>query len=71
MLTGLLRRVSGSTVSLTGADGVKFTRQLLPGDRVEVRLENPRAGGSVRFEIRSNEALVSRGTVQIAEGAGG
>jgi 3-hydroxyacyl-[acyl-carrier-protein] dehydratase len=71
MLTELLRRATGSALSLTGADGLRFSRQVLPGDQVEVRLGDPRAGGTACFEIRRDEAPVSRGTVRIAAGAGG
>ena len=71
MLTGLVRRVTGSTVSLTGVDGLRFSRTVLPGDRVEVRLEAPRAGGTARFEIRRDEAPVSRGTLLFGLKAGG
>jgi len=71
MLTELLRRATGSAVSLTGAEGLRFSRQVLPGDQVEVRLEDPRARGTARFEIRRGEAPVSRGTVRVVAKAGG
>ena len=71
MLTELVRRVTGSAVSLTGVDGLRLHRQVLPGDRVEVRLETPRAGGAARFEIRRDGAPVSRGTLRFGLEAGG
>jgi 3-hydroxyacyl-[acyl-carrier-protein] dehydratase len=71
MLTGLLQHVTGSAVSLTGVDGLRLSRPVLPGDRVEVRLEAPRTSGAVRFEIRCKGAPVSGGTVRVAVGVGG
>jgi 3-hydroxymyristoyl/3-hydroxydecanoyl-(acyl carrier protein) dehydratase len=71
MLTGLVRRVTSSAVSLTGIDGLRLNRQVLPGDRIEVRLEAPRKGGTALFEIRRDGVSVSRGTVRFAVGAGG
>ncbi|MCH7779895.1 MAG: beta-hydroxyacyl-ACP dehydratase [Acidobacteria bacterium] len=71
MLTGLVQRVTGSAVSLTGVDDFRLHRQVLPGDRVEVRLEAPRAGSTARFEIRRDGAPVSRGTVRFAVEADG
>jgi 3-hydroxyacyl-[acyl-carrier-protein] dehydratase len=71
MLTALLQQVTGSAVSLTGVDGFRLSRPVLPGDRVEVRLDAPRTSGTVRFEIRREDAPVSSGTVRVAVGAGG
>ena len=71
ILTGLVQRMIGSTVSLTGVDGLRLNRQVLPGDRIEVRLEAPRKGGTARFEIRRDEAPVSSGTVRFGLEAGG
>lgn len=66
MLTGLLRRMTGSVVSLTGVDDLRLLRQIVPGDQVEVRLEDPQAGVTARFEIRCDGAPISRGTVRFA-----
>ncbi len=71
MLTGLVRRVTGSAVSLTGVDSLRLSHQVLPGDQVEVWLQASRASGTARFEIRRDGGAVSRGTVRVAAGAGG
>lgn len=70
MLTELLRRVTAAAVSLTGVDGLRLSRQVLPGDEVAVRLDVQRVSGTARFEIRSDGSSVSRGTVRMATGAG-
>ena len=51
MLTALVQRVTGPSVSLTGVDGFRLSRQVLPGDRVEVRLEALRAGDTAAFDL--------------------
>ena len=66
ILTDLVQRVAGSSVSLTGVDGFRLSRQVSPGDQVEVRLEAFRAGDTVAFAIRCDGALVSRGIARIA-----
>ena len=71
LLTALVQRVTGSSVSLTGVDGFRLSRQVLPGDRVEVRLEALRASETAAFELRCDGAPVSRGTVRVSAGAGG
>ena len=70
MLTTLMRREAGSPVSLTGVDGFRLSRQVLPGDRVEVRLEAHRASDTVAFEVRCDGDPVSRGTARVAAGPG-
>lgn len=67
ILTALVRRVAGAPVSLTGVDGLKLSRQVLPGDRVEIRLQSPMPGGKMAFSIRRDGDLISRGTLRFAE----
>jgi len=71
MLTALVRRVSGSSVSLSGIDGFRLSRQVLPGDRINIRLGSQSASNTVVFEIRCDGAPVSRGTVRVAAEHGG
>jgi 3-hydroxyacyl-[acyl-carrier-protein] dehydratase len=71
MLTELAGRATGFAGSLSGVDDLRLTLQVLPGDRVEVRLANPDADGKARFEIRRDGASVSRGSVQFKVEAAG
>lgn len=71
LLAGLLTRVIGSAVSLTGVNDLRLSRQMSPGHHVEVRLEDPRGGDTARFEIRRDGAFVSGGTLRIAPGIDG
>ena len=70
ILTELVRLATGYAKSLTGIDGLKLTGQVLPGDRLEVRLEVSRADGTARFSIVRDGAPVSSGTLQLAVQAG-
>lgn len=70
MLAVLLRRVIGSSVCLTGVDGFRLSRQVLPSERIEIRLEALRARDKVPFAIRCDGDPVSRGTVRVAAGSG-
>jgi len=67
MLEVLLRRTVGSSVVLSGVDGFKLSRQILPGDRVEIRVEVRRAAGEADFVVRRDGNPVSRGTLRMAE----
>lgn len=68
ILTALLRRANGSHVCLAGVDGYRLSRQVLPGDRIEVRLGDLQAGNTVTFAILCDGDPVSRGTVRIEAG---
>lgn len=76
ILTDLLNRVSGSPLSLAGVDAYRLSRQVLPGDRLEVRLGTAGvgtvgAGDTAAFSILCDSDLVSRGTLRVtAESAG-
>jgi 3-hydroxymyristoyl/3-hydroxydecanoyl-(acyl carrier protein) dehydratase len=70
MLTDLVQRVTDSFVSLTGVDNFRLSRLILPGERVEVRLEALRASDTMAFAIRCDGATVSRGTLRVAAGLG-
>ena len=69
ILAAVLRRVTGPSVSLTGVDGFRLSRQVLPGDRIEVRLEELR-NSTAAFQIRCDGAPVSRGILRVAAGRG-
>ena len=71
LLTDLLRRVTGSSVSLAGVDAYRLSRQVLPGDRLEVRLGAVQAEDTATFSVLCDGALVSRGTLRVAAGPAG
>jgi len=68
LVAELARRVSGAGATLTGVDGFKLSRQVTPGERVEIRLGAVRDDDTAAFEIRSAGARVSRGSIRIAAG---
>jgi len=65
ILAAMLRRVAGPAACLAGVDGFRLSRQVLPGDRIEVRLEELR-NSTAAFQIRCDGAPVSRGTLRVA-----
>lgn len=69
LVAGLVRRVSGACATLTGVDGFRLSRQVTPGERVEIRLGADQGENAASFEIRSAGARVSRGRVRIKGGS--
>jgi 3-hydroxymyristoyl/3-hydroxydecanoyl-(acyl carrier protein) dehydratase len=71
IVEGLVRRVSGSSATLAGVDGFRLSRQVSPGDLVEVRVAASRDGQTAAFEILCEGARVSRGKLRVAARSGG
>jgi 3-hydroxymyristoyl/3-hydroxydecanoyl-(acyl carrier protein) dehydratase len=61
MVVTAYARSQGRTVSLAAAREVRFKRPLGPGDEVEIALAEGGEPSSVRFEIRCDGELASRG----------
>jgi len=66
----LVRRASGSSVTLTGVDGLRFSRPVSPGDVLEVRVKVAREDRTAAFEFLSEGARISRGRLRLVEGSG-
>ena len=64
IVAALLRLWIGRPVTLTGAGTLRFSRPVIPGQRVKIGLDALPDGESTGFEIRSDGALVSSGKVR-------
>jgi len=56
-------QAAGSAVVVTAIPSVRFRKVVRPGEVLELRVERPDPGGTVRFELRSAGALACSGSL--------
>ncbi len=68
LATAALAAAIGRPVSVRALPVLRLRRLVTPGEEIELSLEHPRAGGSVRFEIRTGGESASRGELVVEPG---
>lgn len=56
--------------AIVGMPGVKFLAPLAPGQRFDIELDQPPAGGAVKFSVTSGTLRIASGTLHLKVGVG-
>jgi len=62
-----VHEMEGREHCLVEVQGVRFRRPTLPGDLIEVAVVRASETGSVRFELRSADVVLSRGLLVVED----